>query len=524
MQSFFKHRNPQAALAALLVCCAAALGSCPDGSDQGLLPPDAAFLRERMETLNAFLDSQEYAAAVSWEEHVAITYQLARGREPTPAEYTLLCFLREEPGLERSGVLALVLRGAGSRLTWAQCRAFLNQVNTADFRSTAEIGGIAKRLSSVSFTDIARDLVNAAFPEAPIQDVPKATSDIGYRDIGYRDIEYNTYFGYLHAHSELSLDARGDPLEAYEYARDQGGLDFFSLTDHGIFLAMWPWQNKWDQLVSAANATYEPGVYVTLWGFEWSNPVLGHLNVMNSSDFTDTVTTFRLGKFYRWLANRPAAFATFNHPGEFDFLGIQFLHFYPCAAVIPQVVGMELCNADKDLDRFYYGGSWHSDLSYWDVANLEGWYVGALGSQDNHRQDWGTRNEFRTGVLAEQLTREALIDAYWAHRFYATEDKNLYLDFRCAGYPMGSRLSGVPAEFTVNASDGGGDAFEEVRLYRNGILLDTQTVAGDAVSVTFTAPTVSGSNYYYVIVAQADDNDGSGRNDEAISSPIWLQE
>jgi hypothetical protein len=191
---------------------------------------------------------------------------------------------------------------------------------------------------------------------------------------------------------------------------------------------------------------------------------------------------------------------------------------------MPQLVGIETWNGNDSFDDYYYDGSWFSffDYSYWDVGNLRGWYLGALGGQDNHSPHWGTRNEFRTAVLAEGLTREQIVEAYLNRRFYATEDRDLYLDLRCQGYPMGARLSGVPREFEVTACDGSGDTFQEVRLYRDGTLLQTQAVSGDCVEVSFTDPSPIGANYYYVIVRQNDDNDGNGRNDEAISSPIWI--
>ena len=44
-------------------------------------------------------------------------------------------------------------------------------------------------------------------------------------------------------------------------------------------------------------------------------------------------------------------------------------------------------------------------------------------------------------------------------------------------HPMGTRLAGVQREFTVSAWDGSGDTFQEVRLYRNGKLLQTQAVS-----------------------------------------------
>jgi len=146
-----------------------------------------------------------------------------------------------------------------------------------------------------------------------------------------------------------------------------------------------------------------------------------------------------------------------------------------------------------------------------------------LGAEDNHRGNWGTVNEFRTAILAEELTREAIIDGYRNRRFYATEDKDLKLDFRVQGYPMGSRLSGVDHRtFEVAACDGSNDTFGEVRFYRNGVLMQTRIVDGNCIAVSFNDSFVAAA-YYYVIVQQNDDNDGNGRNDEAISSPIWIQ-
>jgi hypothetical protein len=62
-----------------------------------------------------------------------------------------------------------------------------------------------------------------------------------------------------------------------------------------------------------------------------------------------------------------------------------------------------------------------------------------------------------------------------------------------------------------------------VRLYRNGKILETKVVSGNDIEVWFEDPEATGPNFYYVIVGQNDDNDANGRNDEAISSPIWIE-
>jgi hypothetical protein len=480
-------------------------------------PPDGESIQQKFQRMIDFLDSPDYTEPVSWGEHVVLAYKLAQGREPTPLEFFLLRAFREDLGMKHSIVLSVALRGKARYLTWAQCRAFLSRVKVSDFQVVSEVREIARRLATVDRSEIIATLEQMAKP--PQIDRYRRKPQVEPTLPGIR---YKTYFGYLHAHSELSEDAEGDPLEAYTYAHVIGGLDFFALTDHGEFLDIWPWEEEWEELVNAAEALYQPGIYVTLWGFEWSNPILGHINVLNTPDYTSSIYDFWITGLYDWLIDRPDGFGRFNHPGDYDELSTEFLHMELYPDVVPQIIGIETWNGNNSFDRYYYDGGWVSGFSYWDEGNLQGWYLGALGGQDNHHPHWGTLNDFRTAVLAEGLTREQIVDAYRNRRFYVTEDKDLYLDFRCKGYPMGSRLFGVERKFRVKARDRSGDTFKQVRLYRNGKLLKKKTVSGKRIRVRFRDLSRTGPDYYYVIVEQNDDSDGNGRNDEAISSPIWI--
>jgi len=479
-------------------------------------PPDWASIRQGIQGVIDFLDSAAYAQLVSWDEHVVLAYKLAQGREPTPLEFFLLRACREDIGMNRSTALSVALRGKARRPTWAQCRAFLSRVRVSDFRADQGVREVARRLSAVPRSEIIRAVKQMAKPAQ--LDHPGKQIQVEPPVAG---VPYNTYFGYLHAHSELS-DGEGSPNDAYINAYVYGGLDFFALTDHGELLDGWPFDGEWEELVDAAEAFYLPGTYVTLWGFEWSNPFLGHINVLNTPDYTSFVSVFSITDLYDWLSDRPGGFGRFNHPGDYDDFGSEFLHMELYPGAVPQMVGIETWNGNNSFDEYYYARGWESDFSYWDEGNLQGWYLGALGGQDNHHPDWGTLNDFRTAVLAEGLTREQIVDAYRNRRFYATEDKDLYLDFRCQGYPMGSRLSGVRRTFIVKARDRSGDKFKQVRLYRNGELLKKKRVTGRRIKVRFRDLSRTGSDYYYVIVRQRDDSDGNGRKDEAISSPIWI--
>jgi hypothetical protein len=480
---------------------------------------DALFIRSAMQPLIDFLDSPDYAKMVSWEEHVVLAYRLAADRDPSSLEFFLMRKAHAHLGLSRSDVLSIALRGEEERPSWEQCLRFLSRVSISDFQLDGGILEKVRELTAVPDREvldtITRTTATVRTGARNEQQVPSQT--------GPPDEQYNIYFGYLHAHSTIS-DGEGSPLTAYKYARDEGGLDFFALTDHDYAFSVWPWEDPWGEVRDAAEDTYEPEKYVTLWGFEWSSPVYGHINVLNSSRFTDFVREPTLDAMYNWIEDHSGSFGRFNHPGDYDETGQEFNHLQLYSRAVEQMVGIETWNGNDGFDRHYYAGSWSSsEISYWDVGNQNGWYLGALGGQDNHKRDWGTRNDFRTAVLAKTLTRDAVIEAYLKRRFYATEDKDLHLDFRCAGYPMGSRLDGVAPLFEVMAWDGSGDTFREVRLYRNGALLKTYDVAGNSIDIQLDGRSSDNEPaYYYVIVQENDDNDANGRNDEAISSPIWI--
>lgn len=480
-------------------------------------PKDARRLRSEMDRILTYLDSPEYAQTVSTAAHVVLCYDLARNREPEPEEFLLLSDLFERRAFRRSQVLAAAL-GDGAAVRWDQCRAFLESTTEKQFRPKASMSAVAKALTESA---LSRVLEKQAVTRVGTKNAPSAPSAGDTPEPPYE--VYNVYFGYLHAHSALS-DGVGTAAEAYRYARDEGQLDYFALTDHAEYLVLWPWEDRWGQLRQAAEDAYEPGAFATIWGFEWSNPLLGHITVLNTTEIISALDHFFLPEFYAWLSGQPEAFGTFNHPGRYDALHTDFRHLDHFPDTVDSMVGIEVANTRDGFEEYYYGGGWNTTYSYWDERNRQGWELGPVIGEDNHDPDWGTKTPWRTAVLARELTRESLIDAYRRRRFYATEDADLRIDFRCSGYPMGSRLDGVPAVFAVDAVLDSGASLQQVRLFRNGDLLESRAVSGNAVQITLADIENPGHAYYYVIVTASTDKDGNGRNDEAISSPIWLGE
>ena len=340
------NRLPQKSSRALMLCLLVLIMLAPGllpayGSSSSFSPVpddramqiDHAGIQTQMTALINYLDSPAYAATTTWEEHIVLAYQLAQQRPPTPLEFLFLNLYRQHEPVSRGFALSVALRGQETETSWEQCAAFLRRVTQSDWAVTPLIRAQAAALSTVPRSYLAitlRQQIISASREPAIATPLTTTVTQPYT-------EYNIYYGYLHAHSELS-DGQGNPLDDYVYARDQGGLDYFSLTDHGELLLIWPWQHKWQDLKDAAEATYAPGQFATLWGFEWSNPILGHINVLNSEDYTNALSDFGLVDLFDYLVARPEAFGRFNHPGEYDYLFIEFLHLRLNAAAVPQMV------------------------------------------------------------------------------------------------------------------------------------------------------------------------------------------
>jgi hypothetical protein len=472
------------------------------------------------------IDSAAFATRVSDAEFIVKAYLLFKGRQPDAVEFYYCQSLLGQNRFTRSNLLALLLAGVDNEITWDDCRMLLDRDPANYLQDIHDIRRDAQILADTSQVTViaAYRRRSKSAPSRTDVGVGPGTIKSTATSQPVANESYNTYFGYLHAHTDYS-DGEGTPYEAYQFARDSGRLDFFTVTDHGEMIVFWPWQKKWQKTKTAAEANYIPGYYVTLWGFEWSNPLLGHICVINTDDYTNCLVNVGLGDLYNWLEARPDGFGIYCHPGEYDCLHTEFEHLEMTETeVIPQMVGIETWNDSNGFDRYYYRNKWKDcQYSYLDTGNRSGWYLGALGAQDNHDKSWGTKNEFRTAVLAKKLTRTAIIEAYRNRRFYTTEDRDLYLDFRCSGYPMGSQLNGVSRVFTVTAVDRSHDTFSRIRFYRNGDLIAAQSVAGCSVTATFTDDETTVPAYYYVIVTENDDNDGNGRNDEAISSAIWVR-
>lgn len=331
---------------------------------------------------------------------------------------------------------------------------------------------------------------------------------------------WNLYFGQLHAHTNLS-DGTGSVEEAFTHAADVAGLDFFAVTDHSDSFDNAA-QGTIDTDGAAVSAEWAAGkaaaaavtdeTFVGIFGYEmtWQETKrLGHITTFNTPGWQTRDQDGYLSRptalenYYETLTAIPGSVSQFNHPGTFygDFEG--FGHYDP--EYDAMVTLLEVSGEDGVTDCTYY-----------DLALSQGWHVAPTNSQNNHNGSWGDANDGRTVVLAKNLTEAELYNAMKNCRVYATEDRDLEIDYTLNGAVMGSVIPKTDtALICVSLNDPTDAAIGTVEVMtENGKTLASQWVATASDTLELSVP--SGHRYYYLRVTQPD-------GDAAVTAPVWME-
>jgi hypothetical protein len=343
---------------------------------------------------------------------------------------------------------------------------------------------------------------------------------------------YRVYWGELHTHCYdsslwLDLNATTDPDYNYRYGRDVSRLDFCCLNFHLYLENGFAGQEQaWALLQEAAARHHVPGRYVTFVGFETHGFGGDRCIILNGDRFPDV----RLRKLYGDNSRR-------HLESEADLL-----RAFDWAAGLGAMVTGHVGGTPTDLDYHDPRVQWSVELAsmhgnfewFGQEALQRGLRVGFHGASDGHvqtpghprrpgsggrngdlnRRDTGYGSGCLVGVLAKELNREALWEAFCARRTYATTGARMWLVFRLDGQPMGSELAleGPP---TISARVIGTAPIKRLELVRDDRLLHTQPGDGFEAALAFRdAGCPRGEHYYYLRVSQHDGEIGW-------SSPVW---
>ena len=313
--------------------------------------------------------------------------------------------------------------------------------------------------------------------------------------------DWQAYFGLLDAHSSLS-DGLGTVQDAFSHAAQVEGLDFFAVTDHSDSLN----SAKWAAGKQAAAAVTN-GDFVGIFGYEmtWGeDKMVGHINTFATDRWMTPSQPGMdsLSGYCAALAKQPGQVSQFNHPGIYlgDFGG--FRDYDPACDACVQLLQLE-------------GEGGESFYSYYIQALDCGWHLAPTVGQDNHHGNWGAEGLSRTAVLVRELSEGAIYEAMAARRVYATQDPDLYIDYRLNGNLMGKVMGisdDLEASVTLDDPTDGSKALVEI------IGTGGATVAsGEMADGALTLPVPQGCPYYFLRVTQPD-------GDVAVTAPVWVDD
>ena len=357
---------------------------------------------------------------------------------------------------------------------------------------------------------------------------------------------FQRYFGQLHSHTQYS-DGAGSLESALAYVKalpESANVDFVAFTDHSNYfdksgaanpegalydmsLASAASQNLWNEYknaVAAFNAD-NAGSMVAIAGFEmtWSGGP-GHINTFNTPGIVSRNNTTLNNKtkdaglqaYYKLLSQTEGAnsISQFNHPGT--TFG-NFIDFgYWDAVVDTRMYMVEVGNGEGQIGA----GGYYPSYEQYIMALDKGWHVAPTNNQDNHKGRWGNANDARDVILTDDFSESGIYAALRARRMYATEDKNLELDYTVNGNMMGSIID-VPEKlnFEISFNDPDRtDSIAKVELVVNsGKVAYTWDSAADLAKGSVSVELAPEYTYYFVRVTEAD-------GDLAVTAPVWVGE
>lgn len=325
-------------------------------------------------------------------------------------------------------------------------------------------------------------------------------------NIAFDQNKIKFYYGIPHCHSNYST-GRGTPYDLYEYAA-KCGLDFLFITDHNDFLNNKSSKDgaltKWESLNSVCNKFKKShDEFLPIVGFECKTQSFGDFNIINSRNFfTGNVKDLRL--LTLWMLNNPTAFISINHPHK-NILDI------PYEPIFNNIItSIEVCNGNPSAKITFH------DKYFFQLLD-RGWKLSAINGQDNHRVNFDQCDNL-TVYIGNELSREALIDAFRMHRTYSTESRFLRLYFTINNVFMGESIviSNNKLKFLIFAEDVK-YRIRDIEIITNGgkTIKSINNINLNSIKYLYEHIPTENEKWYVIKVYQSDGK-------VAITSPIFI--
>ena len=358
--------------------------------------------------------------------------------------------------------------------------------------------------------------------------------------------QFTAYFGQLHSHTQYS-DGSGTLDSALDYVAnlpESANVQFVAFTDHSNYfdttsnpnpegalydmsLASADSQKIWNTYKSTIdnfNATHSN--IIAIGGFEmtWSGGP-GHINTFNTpgivsrnnKTLNNKTSDAGMKAYYALLSQSEGAdsISQFNHPGTTFGNFSDFSYWDP--VIDSRMYMVEVGNGEGQIGA----GGYYPSYEQYIMALDKGWHVAPTNNQDNHKGRWGNANDARDVILTDNFTEEGIYQAIRDMHMYATEDKNLLVNYSVNGQIMGSSITEVPQKLDISVSVNDPDPTDSIAkvevVVNSGKVAYTWDNAAELATGELSVTLDSGYSYYFIRVTEAD-------GDLAVTAPVWVGE
>ncbi|MYA07402.1 MAG: DUF3604 domain-containing protein [Holophagales bacterium] len=262
----------------------------------------------------------------------------------------------------------------------------------------------------------------------------------------------------LQNHSGLS-DGSATPDDLLRYAREVAGLDAAAVTDHdhwGMrFMDGEP--SIWRRTLDAADALNDPGRFVALAGYEWTNWVEGHRHVVFFEPTAEAAAGLLLSSIDEqydeprelWAGLEDVRALTFAHhsagaPIATDWSSPPPAGIEPVTEIVSVHGSSEAADSPGMVVRNALAGNFVRD------ALDRGYRLGFVGSSDGHDGHPGLGHLASpsggvAAILTDEVTRQGIYEALLARRTYATNGPRIVVRASYAGWPIGADIPAAAA-------------------------------------------------------------------------------
>ena len=358
--------------------------------------------------------------------------------------------------------------------------------------------------------------------------------------------QFTAYFGQLHSHTQYS-DGSGTLDSALDYVAnlpESANVQFVAFTDHSNYfdttsnpnpegalydmsLASADSQKTWNTYKSTIdnfNATHSN--IIAIGGFEmtWSGGP-GHINTFNTpgivsrnnKTLNNKTSDAGMKAYYALLSQSEGvdSISQFNHPGTTFGNFSDFSYWDP--VIDSRMYMVEVGNGEGQIGA----GGYYPSYEQYIMALDKGWHVAPTNNQDNHKGRWGNANDARDVILTDNFTEEGIYQAIRDMHMYATEDKNLLVNYSVNGQIMGSSITEVPEKLDISVSVNDPDPTDSIAkvevVVNSGKVAYTWDNAAELATGELSVTLDSGYSYYFIRVTEAD-------GDLAVTAPVWVGE